>query len=308
MTTRTLWRALNQPPATHPLFWRTLRRCKDASPTYSGEISRLDRLSLAYVGVFMGILLLTNTMPIIQTPLLTALMVLITLPLVMPLVILLRNTVFCGTYYGLNWGIEISQLVAQERQNHTYDLLHLLPPGVLAPVWAITTGCLYANQRFNRVMELRSTTLRVIGLLVTIILLPILVTGHPEFYLLVGLFGLCAGVVVFVLRVDYIQSVVLGVLAGIIAGLNSLSPFETRVWVIGGFLLFQVNSYVAGVLIGLFILPALIGAIHPLVQWTLVFIVAFALREIAISLIWHQLLHQVNIPAHDLKLIFQFSA
>src|SRR5262249_20834925 len=123
----------------------------------------VDWLSIAYLFVFASAVVLANASGANPQSGLTALMAfLLALPIMIPIAILLRSTLFSGSIYGVVWTMDISQLLARERQNGTYDLLCLLPPGGLAAAWAICTGCLYRNQVFNQIGELRSVMSRII--------------------------------------------------------------------------------------------------------------------------------------------------
>ena len=128
-----LWRALNNPPATHPIFVRTVLLPRPGK-----------RYGLTSAGVIIGFIMgMSEFMPTI-------------LILLMP--ILLAG---CGLIYGLDCAMRVSQLIAFERKNNTFELLILCPAGALAICWVMCTSLLYQHQQFNRMLEIVRTSTRI---------------------------------------------------------------------------------------------------------------------------------------------------
>ena len=92
-----LWRALNHPPALHPLFWRTIRR--HAPLANPNSLTTLDRLVLIYLTGFIGLFFLSVFMD--SSGALSVLSIAVgclAVPIVGLILILLRNTLFSGFF------------------------------------------------------------------------------------------------------------------------------------------------------------------------------------------------------------------
>jgi hypothetical protein len=307
-----LWHALNHPPAMHPLFWLTVRRSLIVShlnPT-AGDWSWVDRLSIAYLLVFAGAMLLVNVLGAnSQSGLVTLMMFLLALPIIVPIAILLRSTLLSGSIYGLIWAMDISQFVARERQNGTHDLLCLLPPGGLAADWAICTGCLYRNQAFNQIIELRRVMLRIIFMFSAVIFLG----SMGKFSLSEAiLFAIDIAALLVALRVDFTHSIILSGLVGMIAPLYSYNRTEAGLWAAGGFITIQLSVYAVTALAWLVIVPRafeilgfrgwLVTAAIPI----FILLIFTVVREGIITGLWRWLLAQTNTDSDDLGRVFTF--
>lgn len=308
-----LWRALNQPPAMHPLFWLTVRRSLNSNHLshVSGRMSWVDRLSIAYLLIFAGAMLLVNILSAnTQSGLVTLLMFLLALPIMVPIAILLRSTLLSGSVYGLIWAMDISQLVARERQNRTHDLLCLLPPGGLAADWAICTGCLYRNQVFNQIVELRGIMFRIIFTFSAVLFLGSMMGQLNLSEALIFAVDLAALLVA--LHIDFIHSIIISGLVGMIAPLYTYNRTEARLWAAGGFLMIQFSIYAVTALAWLVVLPRVFemlgfrGWLLTLVIPIFVVLVFAAIREGVITGLWRWLLAQTNTDPHDLERVFTF--
>lgn len=292
MITLRLWRILNHPPASSPIFWRVLRQTRPAPA--EPLLSWSDRLSLVYLVLFGGLILFANRLPLtFQLPLIPVLLFLLSLPLVIPLLLILRSTLMSGSVHGIQWGLSISGLILSERLNHTYDLLRILPGGVLPCIWAISTGYLYANQRLNNAAERLSSLTRIISF--TVLTISLLLALHRDDAITTSLSLLLAGLLLIIaLRVDFMQSVIVGLQLGIITGLVSLTAFETKLWFTGTFLLIQANTCLAGIVSSLLAAPLFPGDFQPLAYLTAGVIGAALLREAVLVVTWGYLLHQLD--------------
>ncbi len=298
-----LWRALNHPPALHPLFWRTLQRHQPSGPPTN--LTSLDRMALAYLAGVAILFILTIIVDHSGT--LTVLSIALgclAIPTIVPVLILLRNTLLSGFYYGLLWADQMSRYLIRERQNNTYDLLSLLPPGALAPSWAICTGCLYQNRRFNRLIETHILTLRFIALGHIIINL-FVVQSHlwPQQVLLLIL-------VLSALHTDFMHSLVISILISLLATRYGTDVIDARLWTVGGYLCIQVGTYTLALLAALavFPLPLPYEWEDTISRTVLGVLVMVGLREAIISVIWRWLLHEANTAPSDIESIFRFAA
>jgi hypothetical protein len=303
-----LWHALNHPPAQHPLFWRTLRH---VPPDVSADgLGLMDRLSLMYLVFVTALIFIAGAINLsANTTVLTLLVVLLALPIFAPVAAALRSTLFSGMIYGILWADQISQCLSRERENHTYELLSLLPPGVLAPSWAICVGCLYRSRRFQRMLEQRTAMMRIIVSCSSLFIL--LVAASAGDWLK---WTLLLGVAVAALHIDLVHSLVLSALIGLLIPHYSYSRIDVRLWTIGGFFFVQIAAYTLALLAGLVVAPKLLAplALPPWLLDTghiLTGIAAlYAARECLIAALWRWLLSMDNVTTHDLDSIFRFAA
>ncbi len=319
MLTRKLWYALNHPPATHPIFWRTLRRFNDTRSKitpYAGRLNWVDKLSLGYVIIFVLLLVLTNIVPrgTPQLPLLSGLLFLLTIPVIIPIIILLDRSALSGSFQGIRWALRVSQLIVKERQNNTYELLCLFPTGILTPLWAMCTGCIYSGQRFNRMVELHTSVLRFIVVFAFVLLTLAIPPNWSEALEMIFQFSLSIVVVLTALHFDFVQSLLTSLLISLIVPFYSANGLDARLWTIGGFLLAQVTAYVVALFGALFLLPALLvrlGITHWLgvfFQLGLATALLYLSREAIITLLWRWLLRLTDAPAASPGADFSLSA
>ena len=303
-----LWRALNHPPACHPLFWRTLHHVAPGVPVDRRGL--MDRLVVFYLLFVVIMIFVTGAINLtVNTPFMTLLIVLLALPIFAPLLAVLRSTLFSGMIYGIQWADEISQSLSQERENHTYELLSLLPSGVLAPSWAICMGCLYRSRRFQRMLEQRGAMMRIIGSVGGMLVLMIAV-NQGDWLKWAGLLG----VILLTLHIDLVHSLVLSALIGLLIPHYGHSRIDVRLWTVGGFLFVQIASYTLALLAALVIAPNLLTGLN-LPLWLLdtahigIGIAAlYIVRECLIAALWRWLLSMDNAVPHDLDSIFRFAA
>jgi len=229
MMTFKLWRALNNPPATHPIFRRTVLLPQLA-----------PRRGLSISGLMIGfVMLMSDFMPTL-------------LILIMPFFLLI-----CGLVYGLECAIRVSQLILTERKNNTFDLLALSPPGALAACWAICTSSLYHKRQFERLRDIVQTSAQlaiavflVVAVLVGAMALSI-IFSDAQLELPMILPMLNATAVVVLIYVDYVQSTVLGSMVGLVVPTFGSSVIDSFLYAPAVFLLLKFGSYSLWLLIAI---------------------------------------------------------
>lgn len=310
MLTWKLWHTLNHPPTAHPLFWRTLYN----TTTYASgtHLSRLDKLSIGYLCLFTGLIFLSNHIPQgLQSTLITLLLVFLAIPIIVPVMFLLRNTILSGTFHGLRWALSINRLIARERTNCTYELLSLLPTGILPSLWALSMGCLYSNNRFNRVVDLHITVLRFIIMLGFIVLFTLSMQETISHIRVIALFIIHVAALIALLHIEFVQSLVISVLLGMVIPLHTISPLDARIWTIGSFLFIQANTYTLTCIFSLLIVPAVFHRLDIsgwplyLAQIISALAVIYVLRELISTLLWHWLLHLTSVYSTESEDIFR---
>jgi hypothetical protein len=281
-----LWRALNDPPATHPIFVRNVL----LPPSNK-------RYSLTSAGVIIGfIVAMSEFMPTI-------------LILMMPIIL-----AGGGLIYGLDCAVRISQIIAQERKNNTFELLALCPAGVLAVSWVICTSSLYQQQHFSRMREIVRTATRIalvgigvmLGLFIAVSFTIILSSSRLTLPIILPLVNALA--VVVLIYSEYVQSTVIGCLVGLVIPTFSNGTTDSVLYAPAVFLFIKVVSYAFGLLIGFSLLDqiyqqfGLQGGL-PDVVLTLARAAIFVLiQEGIIRLMWQILIRRTNTPAKEAKL------
>jgi len=238
MMTWKLWRALHTPPLKHPVF-ELITTVSPIQPR--SYVNLIAPVGLSALGILfaIGILKLPDTiLPLLFNPVFGLIVGII---------------LFTGTVYGFIWAANISQIIARIRSEGKYDLLCLSPSGKLRISWAICTGYLYRNQLFTRIHGQRT---RIVQGLLTIpgaLILPLFIGIAAARYAYV-LMLLSTVVHIITLAVafyiDYIQSAVMGSLIGMNVPNYTRSELDARLLAAGGFLAFQVSTYLIAWAIG----------------------------------------------------------
>lgn len=233
MVTRKLWRALNNPPATHPLFRRVVLLPE-----------RRRRRYVSWAGFMIGaVMVLGEFMPLL-------------LVMVIPFFISVS-----GLLYGLECAMRVSGAIAGRREDGSYDLLSLLPQGSLSASWVICTSSLYRQREFDQLTQIVWYSILialVLSAAFSLMLGLILVmTPFPEFVLpnfmtVFYVVTACAG-----LYAEYIQSVIIGCLIGLALPFYSGNRLDAGLYAFGVYLLVKMCCYAFVALFGLTILPDL---------------------------------------------------
>ncbi|MBZ0298274.1 MAG: hypothetical protein K8J31_00950 [Anaerolineae bacterium] len=300
MFTWKLWRALQTPPADHPLFYFV---CHTKPLRLQGFITRLAPAGLTalLVAFAIGIWYAPRLiMPVLFNPTFAAITGLL---------------LFTGTIYGLVWATSISEIIIRLRGEGKYDLLVLSPATPLRINWAICTGFLYRNQSFRRISQQRARITQVLIMLITILAIPLLLGFVADndrymtevFSTLISIIALTT-----LLHLDHIQSAVIGTLIGLNVPLLTHRSADSRLLAGGTFLIFQIASYLALWVLGFVLLPDLHDHLHiPLavqqvslpISRVLVF---FFSREIIILCLWHGLTNLLHERPTEIDLLASY--
>jgi len=287
VVTPRLWRALNRPPATHPLFQRTV-----VLPAYTSAHY------LSWANLVINLILgLSRYAPTL-------------LFLLMPLILMIL-----GLTYGLDCGLRVGSAIAREHENDTYGLLSLSPNGPLGAMWALATSAIYRNHDFMRLWEIVRVSL-ITGLAAGVVVTGIALVlnadiftrlPQPPVLIYAGLLNFAA--IVGALYAEYVQSAVLGVLVGLVVSTYTRSRLDASMWVFGIYLLLQMIIYVLTVVIGFTALPLAVEALAVRGDFVLaglsfarlgIFVLA---REVAITLAWRGLLARLNVLPSESNLM-----
>lgn len=260
MLTRKLWHALHTPPLKHPLYRHTLLLPTAPMPWYVGCLG------------------------IIVFPF-----------LVIPGIILL------STAYSLRWAMNIAWTLAYQRETGMYDLVSLSPVGAIGVNWAIAVASITRNRTFEQLLSPGTWLFRFAILFVVFMTLTdIMDTGTADNSLRgLGLALIAAGLVT-ALFIDHFQSIILGVLTGILAAADNRTRLNASAAAFGGYLFLQVMLYTLTILLGFTVL----GGIYNQLGWRglgadvsrilLQLGIFFALREAVILILWRQITERLN--------------
>lgn len=279
-----LWRALNHPPATHPLFQRIV--------LLPGESKRRF---MSWAGIIIA--LVVSLGEIIPTLLL----------ILMPILLF-----FTGILYGLDCALRISSAIAREHENNTYNLLSLAPPGPIAVSWTICTSALYRNREFDRFHTIVRTSV-IIALVIISIMAGIsfmwqsaVVSRFPQPTLLTVLHYINLCCILLAIYIEYMQSAVLGCLVGMLIPTYANNQLDAGLYALGVFLLLQITGYFLAVFIGFSMIPGvyqMLGIVGFYAEISLTIarlIVFFAIREGLIILVWRILIERLNVGSTEL--------
>lgn len=311
ITSWKFWTALQNPPALHPLFQR------NAGLEYQLHLPRLPILrrigqstEMILIGLLVLVLVLNPTLAfviILLVPFSFA-AVIVALPLLFPLL----TSVVCAA-----WAAIIGGEIAKEREKGTYDLLCLLPDGVLGTHWAICSGTVHRSSLFD-LLYLLARALALFGLIMLGLSIIITAgiylaerldtTNERVIEALRTLVDVLAFVVAY--HVHYVQSVALGSLFGMLIPFYFARPIEVRLLAPAAFLAAQFITYALAFMLAFRVLPALLPGIYmgmsPLWAFIppLVSLAIFVLvREAVITLVWHVLQRRVHVHPSELTVL-----
>jgi hypothetical protein len=306
-----IWRALGRPPRQHPLFRRLLRRQRvkalvtipgaagqplaaSAAPSYS--LADVVKTLAVVVGGWMACSLIWGLLGRYL------LAVLYGLPLIL---------VSFGSVYGLNIAARVSGLIADAREQNTFDLYSLTPVGPFGLSWGLSAGWLHRNDRFAQLRELIEGICILLGVIFCVMLLitmPIMLLGGAETaqlrddYIIVGIL-LLAGLAAF--YTDFAHSVVLALLLAMLVSCYVHRRLEAQFFTLAAFLGLQLFTYLVTLLIGFGLLPGMLSDSSSLAA-NIFLIVAnlglfVGLREGIIRLIWRQLAGELNVSPAEFE-------
>lgn len=301
VTSWKLWSALHNPPALHPLFQR------NAGLEYRVQVRlpflpRTGQWTEIVLIVLLGALLIVNPTAAFVVIMLIPFSfagALICLPLLLPLLI----SLICAIWSGI-----MGSMIAREREKGTYELLCLLPDGVLGANWAICSGTVHRSGLFD-MLYLVVRTIALFGLIILGISIIISsgiyigarldITNEKVVEALRTLMDILALVIGY--HVHYIQSVALSSLVGILTPLYFTRPVEVRLIAPTAFLGAQTITYAVVYMLAFNVLPTLLPYLYDGSSALSIFMPPFIalavfvfVREIIIVLLWHILQRHFN--------------
>jgi hypothetical protein len=209
---------------------------------------------------------------------------------------------FAGLVYSLGWSVGISNLIAKERTQGTFDLLSLSPPGALGVSWAIAIGYLYHHRTFRNINMTDNLYPRVLmaGFVIAglgfifddILRDPVPVAG----LLLVAMIVTVA----LALYADHVQSVVLALVIGMVSPGLAGNRLNAQLYAFTLFIAAQLATYLFTFMVGFVILGDVLRALNIEGEGVKFAVLAVRLvlfvgiREVFIALLWRLVRQHVN--------------
>jgi hypothetical protein len=272
-----LWQQLHQPPE-HPVFWRTLKLL----PKYQLPASILWLILLVTIAVsyVIGIYLVQFEVPI--------------------MILWLTMLASFSCAYMVIWIIHISQTIAREQQQATYDPICMTPSGAMGANWAFATGILHRGDRLHWIDFGRKL---LSGLFLLILLMALLTitfreglftTGEPlQLFLEIALFTLMS-------YIDHVQALVLGVLIAMLVPIAIRNATDVHIWAVFIFITLQVFTLTTLVLVSQLMLSHMVGYHW---QFSAMLFLLYGLREGLIHFFWKILSYQLNAESSNALII-----
>jgi hypothetical protein len=205
---------------------------------------------------------------------------------------------FQGTYYGLAWTQNIAMLLARQQEARIYDFLCVAPPGEPGVCWLVTVGSLYHQmKRFNLVYASRYSYLLIAYGTAVAFLLNLAFWGdsfEPDGLRILYIVVMTLAVTAY-FYFDFIQSVILGSLIGMIASTYVHNSAQVRPAAAWALMTVQFGSYIGIWIVGLTLLPRLVDALGMTEVMSLVAVSLlrvgffYAVRELIIRGLWRVL-------------------
>ncbi len=288
-----LWRALTHTPTNHPLYRRTITRRPREGLRFDEMVTLRMFWRLVMPLVFVSLFAAT---PIILP------LVVIT-PLLLPIII---------NWFGLRWTIKTGSAIAREREQNTYDLMALIPPGALFTAWVLASASVHRGSSFTDLRMLVRLLVQLLLLVLGVALIIAIIiasSGRPDTFPPTLITLMAGAALVAAIYLDFVQSAVIAGLIGMLAPTLTRNALDVRAWSFLGYLLLQITAYLAMWMVGFLLLPAL----YPLLNLTgfyaalslpiLRVAVLYIVREAIITGLWRVLVWRLNALPGDLGLM-----
>ncbi len=304
-----LWRALINTPQTSPIF----RRAFMLSRRY---MQVMDVPELPPINLWEGFQkFLTRIISILG-----GVGFLIGVACLLPFVALL--TVTSAFVYGIRCAVQTSGNIANERERKTYDLLCVLPQGQFGINWSVCATHIRRYENFETFRQIFRglTYLLIIGvvLLIAIILMnlgdtPSSTRNYDGVYSVIQngthLIAISIG-----LYLNFMQSVVVGSLIGIIVPTYTENRLDAQMYSVMGFMTIQVFVYALSLFLSLMVAPLLILNLQLTVwletgtqAWTLLIIFGM-ITEILTRILWIHARHRLHPESSEIQTIHLFAS
>jgi hypothetical protein len=297
------WKAINNPPLSHPVFQYGTRIEQQI------DLSQFDN---RYIIRLMKMMLVIGTIRlVIHDPSLIVLLIfmapILAVFLIITILVLLPLIVFA---YGTFLATTISLSISVEKKNNTYDLLCVSPDGPLTINWLISNGVLHRNQLFDWLYAaIRiANIIALVGLLIMVIVFSLMVismlSGNSIQALPDALRTLIEMMVLFaIFCTGYIQSVVLSVVIGLLIPQYNTDKYVAQPVAIASYIALQLGTYMVAFFLAFSLSTSLSGHYMVLDFFLpiLYFIIFFSIRELVIGWLWRHIGYRINADPEDMR-------
>lgn len=287
MMTRWLWRALQTPPTGHPLFQRLF---------YERNRATWERIRS---GLWSITLLLAVAM-LIAVPI-VFFFILVTGPVLYALL----NTLF----FNALWLMDIAGTLAREISQKTYELYCLMPVGSLGTDWIISADRVHYNNGLQRSMSEIMGVVQLLFLITLFFMIGFFISSPAQDQLqLIALLSALSAIIAW-LYVDHIQSTLCVVCMGMLAGRQTRTIGDARLWSLILFLMLQIGWYLM-VILTILLLTLVMMRVAFLPTWLSLSLIPWITvgisvggRELLLRLLWKRVLLVTNAHTSDLSLL-----
>lgn len=297
MITLTLWRALQSPYETHPTY-RVVRAGRYQRFYAIPPQNRLAWPTIGFEGVLGKIVGVFAVMMFLCAG---------GWLFIVPLLFILPALFFItGTLNGTSITVGISGHLARERQHKREILMGVTPSGISGMTWAICSGVYHRNSTLGKFRFTIGSIYQAIY--IGLVIINIILGGHwlismirdqqliPADQTLTTALLFLMGSIAF--HADYIQSILMGTIIGMLVPTYIHNPSDARAISIGAFLTLQFLLYALVAMIVFLILPPLFDAfnVSSIVALSASSLIIFiGLREIALNLLWRYVAHRLEL-------------
>lgn len=280
-----LWRALCAPNFDHPLYQR-LAMHRNRLGFGSWQFSFM----IGMIGLFFFMVMFAP-------------MLLILMLIASPILYITLT----ATFFGVLTTVHVSGAVVRERLGERYELLCLTPDGGMGVNWMIYTGRMHQENILEQGLSECWTIVRILLSIAFFMMLGGLLslsgtpeTQAPEATRFVISFAVLLVSLSGAVYLDYVQSILVGGLLGLVIGNITRSLSDARIWSIALFIFQQILVYGVIFLLGLVIAPTIIGLfirndlIIGLATPPLVVLALYGIRELMIHGLWRWLTQRLN--------------
>ncbi len=304
-----LWRALRDPQLEHPMYQQFLHASQRNKALKFTDIIPIPKVFLntslwGFISGFALVIFMCAGGWILVLPALA------TIPFI-PLT---------GTIYGLFTAIRIAGYMTRERQKNRYNLIAITPHGLAGVTWAVASAVFHRSKNVSQlrdmvmglyiVLYMVFVLLLMVAIMNTIFLDRLPITPN-DWLLTIERYEfmrntLLLGIAISALFIDFVQSIITGVLIGMMLPTYTKNATNARAVTLGLYLMIQFGIYAFVALGAIFVLPELM----PYVYWqndvllaVLQLLLLITTREALLFFLWHKLADRFITETNELNYV-----
>ena len=289
MLTLRLWQTISAPAYKHPIFKR-IRNEPRLPNTVKLSISWR---TVYYASLMFFVLAIIRTphflMWLFQIPIIMVMLV-VTIPIQLPILIML-----VGGYLV----VKITTHIHKEKRQYTYDLLCASPEGALYANWIFAIGILHRGDWFEWIESIGQVVYRIgqVSLLLLTSLTAIFIVSSDTTTHMESIRTLVNITLLFTLYYTSMRhSIVLSLIVGLHTTSLDFNQRDSSIIGLVSYIILQLIPY--SIALSLFaVLQIIVSNPHPIIKIMfdiIVFSSIYAIQELNIILLWHQLSKRLN--------------